>query len=88
MGRIFVKNNEAKWNIYSTICDGFLFDNWVNYDQLVEHLCNEEIKKLKETLATLLTDNPRMTVMSYDDIMKEIKANSQEDLMEEDTKLK
>ena len=83
MSRFFVKNDEGKWNIYSHVIDNFLFDEWVTYDEMVDELCKEEIKKLKENLATLLTDHPRMTVMGYEEAMQRIRESSQEYLREQ-----
>lgn len=83
MSRFFVKNDEGKWNIYSHAIDNFLFDEWVTYDEMVDELCKEEIEKLKENLATLLTDHPRMTVMGYEEAMQRIRETSQEYLREQ-----
>ena len=83
MSGFFVKNDEGKWNIYSHSIDNFLFDDWLTYEQLVEEVCKEEIEKLKEKLATLLTDHPRMTVMGYDEAMQRIRETSQEYLREQ-----
>ena len=84
MGRIFVKNDKEKWNIYSTITNDFLCDDWLTYEQLEEELCEEAVKKVKEDMTSLLTDNPRMTVMNYDEAMQMIRENSQEYLREQD----
>ena len=73
MPRFYVKNKEEKWNIYSTIVDDILYDNWLTFNQLEEAVINEIIMDKKEDLKSLLTNNPRVNVMSYEDCLEKLK---------------
>lgn len=73
MPRFYVKNKEEKWNIYSTIVDDILYDNWLTFNQLEEAVINEIIMDKKEDLKSLLTNNPRLNVMSYEDCLEKLK---------------
>lgn len=73
MPRFYVKNKEDKWNIYSTIVDDILYDNWLTFNQLEEAVINEIIMDKKEDLKSLLTNKPRVNVMSYDDCLEKLK---------------
>ena len=72
MSRYYVKNPEGKWNIFSTIVDDLLSDEWVEFEQLVEDVCAGLVTKQKENMRTLLTDNPRLNVMNYEECMNSI----------------
>ena len=50
MSRIYVKNNEGKYNIYSTIVDNWLSEKWLTYDQLVDELCKEAVEEINSDL--------------------------------------
>lgn len=73
MPRFYVKNKEDKWNIYSTIVDDILYDNWLTFNQLEEAVINEVVMDKKEDLKSLLTNKPRVNVMSYDDCLEKLK---------------
>ncbi len=70
MPRFYVKNKENKWNIFSTVVDDFLYDNFVSFDYLIEAVCNETVETKKEELKTLLTDKPTLNTMSYKEAME------------------
>ena len=72
MPRYYVKNPEGKWNIFSTIVDDVLYDEWVEFDKMVKDVCNGAAQKKKEELMTLLTDNPKLNTMSYEECMNSI----------------
>ena len=73
MPRFYVKNNENKWNVFSTVVDDFLYYDWLNFDNLVEVIVCELVKNKKKELKTLLTDKPELNVMSYDEAMRRIR---------------
>lgn len=75
MPRYYVKNPKGKWNIYSTIIDGLLFDDFISYDDLCEWVLNDIVEDKKQELLTLLTDKPKLNVMSYQETMEELKEN-------------
>ena len=70
MPRFYVKNKENKWNIFSTIIDDFLYVRWLSFEDLVNDICDEVIQDKKEELGTLLTDNPKLNIMSYEEAME------------------
>ena len=73
MGRIYVKNNEGKYNIYSTIVDNWLSEEWLTYDQLVDELCKEAVEEIKRKMASTLTDQPLMKVYPWNEAVEAIK---------------
>ncbi len=73
MPRFYVKNNENKWNVFSTVVDDFLYYDWLNFDNLVEVIVCELVKNKKKELKTLLTDKPELNVMSYDEAIRRIR---------------
>lgn len=72
MARYYVKNPEGKWNIFSTIIDDLLFENWVDYDEMVEEVCYELVEEKRKELASLLTDQTNLNTMSYEECMNSI----------------
>lgn len=72
MARYYVKNPEGKWNIFSTIMDDLLFENWIEFDELVEEVCYELVEEKKKELASLYSDKPSVNVMSYEECMNSI----------------
>lgn len=73
MPRFYVKNNENKWNVFSTVVDDFLYYDWLSFDNLVEVIVCELVKNKKKELKTLLTDKPELNVMSYDEAIRRIR---------------
>ncbi len=66
MPRFYVKNKQNKWNIFSTIIDNFLYDEFMEFDDLVNKVCKEIVEDKKKELKTLLTNAPVVNVMSYE----------------------
>ena len=64
MARFYVEHN-GEWNIFSTIVDDFLLDEFVCIDALKARLLYERYKELTEDIDSLMTDRPRVNVMSY-----------------------
>lgn len=79
MSRFYVKNPEGKWNIFSSIVDDLLFDEWLEFDELVESVCYELVEEKKKELATLLTDDTNLNIMSYEECMENIIIEEEED---------
>lgn len=73
MPRFYVKSPKGKWNIYSTIVDDLLFDNWVEFVDLEKFVCDELVEEKRKDLQTLLTNNPILNNMNYDDCVKKLK---------------
>ena len=75
MARYYVEK-DGEWNIFSTIIDDFLFDEFICLDALKARLLYERFKELTEDMDSLLTDNPRVNVMAYSEAIQHIKSNA------------
>lgn len=64
MPRFYVEH-KGKWNIYSTIVDDYLLNHFVGFKKLKEVVLADTIEEKSNELDTLLTDKPRLNVMSY-----------------------
>ena len=69
MARYYVEK-DGEWNIFSTIIDDFLFDEFICLDALKARLLYERFKELTEDMDSLLTDNPRVNVMAYSEAVE------------------
>lgn len=74
MPRYYVQRN-GKWNLFSTIVDDFLFKRFVSFEELKRHAVNEVSERKIAELETLLTDDPALNVMSYEEAMECRKLN-------------
>ena len=75
MARYYVEK-DGEWNIFSTIIDDFLFDEFICLDALKARLLYERFKELTEDMDSLLTDNPRVNVMTYSEAIERKQANT------------
>lgn len=77
MPRFYVENKEHKWNIFSSIVDDFLYDDFVDFKVLKGLVIKEAVDKLVEErnkdLDSLLTEQPLVNTMFYEDAMERIK---------------
>lgn len=84
MPRYYVENKEHKWNIFSSIVDDFLYDDFVDFKILKGLVIKEAIDKLVEEkdkdLDSLLTEQPIVNTMFYEDAIERIKLRENEDL--------
>lgn len=69
MPRFYVEC-EGEWNIFSTVTDDFLFDEFVCLDALKARLLYERYKELTEDIDSLLTDRPKVNVMTYEEAIE------------------
>lgn len=69
MARYYVEK-DGEWNIFSTVIDDFLFDEFICLDALKARLLYERFKELTEDIDSLLTDNPRVNVMAYSEAVE------------------
>ena len=87
MPRFYVENKEHKWNIFSSIVDDFLYDDFVDFKVLKGLVIKEAVDKLVEEinkdLDSLLTEQPLVNTMFYEDAMERIKLREDEDLESE-----
>lgn len=76
MPRYYVKKNN-KWNIFSSIVDDFLYDDFVDFNVLKDLVIKEAVDNLVEEkekdLDSLLTDQPIVNTMFYGDAIERIK---------------
>ena len=75
MARYYVEKN-GEWNIFSTVVDDFLFDEFICLDALKARLLYERFKELTEDIDSLLTDNPRVNVMTYSEAVERKQADT------------
>ena len=84
MPRYYVENKEHKWNIFSSIVDDFLYDDFVDFKVLKGLVIKEAVDNLVEErnkdLDSLLTNQPLVNTMFYEDAIERIKMREDEDL--------
>lgn len=84
MSRYYVENKEHKWNIFSSIVDDFLYDDFVDFKVLKGLVIKEAVDNLVEEkdkdLDSLLTEQPIVNTMFYEDAIERIKLREDEDL--------
>lgn len=69
MARFYVEK-DGEWNIFSTVIDDFIFDEFVCLDALKARLIYERYKELTEDIDSLLTDKPSVNVMDYEEAVE------------------
>lgn len=84
MPRYYVENKEHKWNIFSSIIDDFLYDDFVDFKVLkglvIKEAVDNLVEKRNKDLDSLLTDQPLVNTMFYGDAIERIKLREDEDL--------
>ena len=82
MPRYYVENKEHKWNIFSSTVNDFLYDDFVDFKVLKGLVIREAVDNLVEErnkdLDSLLTDQPIVNTMFYEDAIKRIKLREDE----------
>lgn len=73
MPRFYVKNPKGKLNIYSTIVDDLLFDNFVEFKELKEYVCRNVYENKAKEMNTLLTNKKELNYMEYDEMLDKLK---------------
>lgn len=83
MPRYYVENKDHKWNIFSSVIDDFLYSDFIDFDQLKDLVIEEAIIHLIEEknkdLESLLTEQPIVNTMFYEDALERIKMRESED---------
>lgn len=81
MPRYYVENKEHKWNIFSSIVDDFLYDDFVDFNILKGLVIKEAVDNLVEEknkdLDSLLTNQPLVNTMFYEDAIKRIESKGE-----------
>ena len=84
MPRYYVENKEHKWNVFSSIVDDFLYDDFVDFKVLkglvIKEAVDELIERKDKDLDSLLTEQPILNTMFYEDAIERIKLRKNEDL--------
>lgn len=81
MPRYYVEH-EGKWNIFSSIVDDFLLEEFTDLKRIKRLVIQEDVERIREHLRdidTLTTDKPRVNKMSYEEAMEIIKACEEEE---------
>ena len=73
MPRFYVKDKNNKWNIFSTVIDDFLYDDFVDFNILKGLVVKEVADDKSRELDTLLTDKPELNIMSYKEALKMVR---------------
>ncbi len=68
MPRFYVDMPDGRWRVFSTIADGFVTEP-MTFDELREYRRKRATEKCDWETDSLLTDHPRINVMSYEDVM-------------------
>lgn len=63
MPKYYVKDKNGNWNIYSTIVDRYLINEFVDFEKVKEY----ELKEKEKELDSLLTNTPQLNIMDYDE---------------------
>lgn len=81
MPRYYVENKEHKWNIFSSIIDDFLYDDFVDFNVLKGLVIKEAVDNLVEErnkdLDSLLTNQPLVNTMLYEDAIEKIESKGE-----------
>ena len=67
MPRFYVKNNEGNWNVFSSIVDDYLYDEFMPFEVVKEDMLQQKWLEYGKELDSLLTDKPELNVMSYEE---------------------
>lgn len=72
MARFYVEK-DGEWNIFSTVSDDFILDEFVCLDALKARLLYERYMELTKDIDSLLTDRPKVNVMSYEEAIERVR---------------
>ena len=83
MPRFYVQNKEGLWNIFSTIVDDFVYEEFMTFVIFKEHVIKKTIEEREKELDTLLSERPELNVMDYEEAIEIIKSvhSKEEDLL-------
>lgn len=84
MPRYYVKNKKDKWNIFSSIVDDYILDNFVTFEELKDYAIKRKVEEYSKELDSLLTDRPELNVMGYEEAEEIIEFRKNEELESED----
>ena len=70
MPRYYVRDKGGRWNVFSTIVDDFLYEEFVPFEILKQRVVLEYGKWKEKELQTLLTEKPELNVMNYEEAIE------------------
>lgn len=73
MPRFYVKNDDGYWNVFSTIIDGYIYDDFIPFSEMKSRILQETLKAKDAELETLRTDNPKLNIMSLKEAEERIR---------------
>ena len=69
MAHYYVEHS-GNWNVFSSIVDDFLYDQFMPFSELKAIEIAEEAVKVSRQLDTLLIDRPRVNTMAYEEAIE------------------
>lgn len=73
MPRFYVKNDDGYWNVFSTIIDGYIYDDFIPFCEMKSRILQETLRVKNAELNTLRTDNPRLNIMPLEEAEESIR---------------
>lgn len=67
MPRFYVKNNDDYWNIFSTIIDDYIYDEFVPFCEMKSRILSETLVNKSNELDSLRTSTPVLNVMTLEE---------------------
>lgn len=79
MSRIYVEDTNGlscnRWNIYSTIVEDYLLDEWCSFGELVSFVIDEQTKNKIEEMSSLMTEHKKVNYMTREEVKNERLSN-------------
>lgn len=72
MPRFYVKNDKGLWNIYSTVVDGYLYNEFIKFEVLKTDMVGEAVIERIKELDSLLTEKPKLNTMTFEEAERNI----------------
>ncbi len=78
MPRYYVENKDGNWNVFSSIVDDYLYDEFMPFEVVKEDMLQEKWLKYGKELDSLLTDKLELNVMSYEEAEEIVNGSDKE----------
>lgn len=73
MPRFYVKNVYGYWNVFSTIIDDYIYDDFIPFCEMKSRILMETFREKNAELNTLRTDNPQLNIMPLEEAEESIR---------------
>lgn len=70
MPRFYIKNNDDYWNIFSTIIDDYIYDEFIPFCEMKSRILRETLVNKSNELDSLRTSTPELNVMTLEEAEK------------------